>query len=400
MSKIFRKIISIMSVGILVCGISATGKVAMAKDSVKNIKLSSKGKNAYMDFSVNLLKNNLSTDKNVLISPLSVSSALGMTANGAKKDTLLGMEKALGGNIKDLNNFFKNYRDMAVNNKSISVANSIWIKDIKGLSVNDDFIKKNKEIYSVSVYKEKFDSKTKNKINKWVNINTKGMIKEIVKGIKPDSLMYLINALSFDDEWRDKYSKASIEKVDFTNYKGKKKSVDMMYSSEWTYLSGNDAKGFIKPYKSGYALACVMPDKDIIKYINSLNGKKLAKLLKNQEVVKVNAGLPMFKSETDVTLNASLKKMGMIQAFDANKADFSGMFKSDTNVCINEVLHKTFIEVNSAGTKAGAVTSIEMKETALQPVEPKEVVLNKPFLYMIIDTENNLPVFMGVMLDI
>ena len=125
MSKIFRKIISIMSVGILVCGISATGTVAMAKNSVKNIKLSSKGKNAYMDFSVNLLKNNLSTDKNVLISPLSVSSALGMTANGAKKDTLLGMEKALGGNIKDLNNFFKNYRDMSVNNKSISVANSI-----------------------------------------------------------------------------------------------------------------------------------------------------------------------------------------------------------------------------------------------------------------------------------
>ncbi len=401
MSKIFRKIgISFMGVGILICTFLAFNAFAMSKNMKKDTQSESKVKNAYMDFSVNLLKQNLNSNKNTLIAPLSVSYALGMTANGAKGDTLLEMEKVLGGNIGDLNKFFGDYKNTTIKNKSINMANSIWIKDDKDLIINDDFVKKNKEAYSVSVHKEKFDIKTRDKINKWVKTNTKGMIKEIIKEINGDSLMYLINALSFDDEWNEKYMKSSIEKSDFTNYNGKKKSVDMMYSSEGCYLHDKGAKGFIKPYKNGYAFACIMPDKDVMEYTKSLTGKKLSKIFKNRMDVGVNAGLPIFKSETDVKLNDALMKMGMKQAFDESKADFGGMVTSDKNICISNVLHKTFIEVNAAGTKAGAVTSIEADYAALDTQKAKNVVLNKPFLYMIIDTENNVPVFMGVMLDI
>ena len=92
-----------------------------------------------------------------------------------------------------------------------------------------------------------------------------------------------------------------------------------------------------------------------------------------------------------------LEKMGMTDAFDGAKADFSGMATSTQgNIYMNRVIHKTFIEVSPVGTKAGAATVVEMNdECAPWYDEVYEVRLDRPFLYMIIDLENNMPVFIG-----
>ena len=105
--------------------------------------------------------------------------------------------------------------------------------------------------------------------------------------------------------------------------------------------------------------------------------------------------------EYDILLNDSLQRLGMVDAFNGKKANFTDLGKSvDGNIYISRVIHKTKIDVDEKGTKAGAVTAVEMVTESAMIEEPKEVILNRPFFYMIIDTEQNLPLFIGSLMNI
>ena len=111
--------------------------------------------------------------------------------------------------------------------------------------------------------------------------------------------------------------------------------------------------------------------------------------------------MPKFSVEYSSLLNDSLKQMGIVDAFDEENADFTALGKSEVgNIYISRVIHKTKIDVDEKGTKAGAVTAVEMETKSIMLEEPKEVILNRPFFYMIIDTEQNLPLFMGSLMDV
>ena len=112
----------------------------------------------------------------------------------------------------------------------------------------------------------------------------------------------------------------------------------------------------------------------------------------------VDAAIPKFKSEYSIELKDTLQNMGMTDAFDEEQADFRGIGTSDNgNIYINMVLHKTYIEVDEQGTKAGASTVVGMAETmSLYEPEIKTVHLDRPFVYAIIDTETQMPIFLGV----
>ena len=176
----------------------------------------------------------------------------------------------------------------------------------------------------------------------------------------------------------------------------------MMYSEESRYLADADTTGFVKYYQGRrYAFAALLPREgmSIADYVASLNGEKLGALLDGMTAEKVNAGLPRFKTEYTVEMSEALAALGMTDAFDPARADFSGMaeMEEDNNICISRVLHKTYIAVDESGTKAGAATVVEMTESAVfEPEEPKEVILDRPFVYLLIDCENgNAPVFIG-----
>jgi serpin B len=127
----------------------------------------------------------------------------------------------------------------------------------------------------------------------------------------------------------------------------------------------------------------------------------LISLLENMEVTTVYAKIPKFTVEYGTLLNDALINLGMTDAFDEGKADFSSLVEMENeNIFISKVIHKTKIEVNEKGTKAGAVTAIEMECTCCEPQEPKSVYLDRPFFYMIIDTEQNLPIFMGSLMKV
>ena len=349
-----------------------------------------------------------SKDENVLISPLSIQLALAMTANGADGNTKAEMEALLGGEIalEDLNEYLYSYVNSlpSEDKYKLQIANSIWFRDDEGrLQVERDFLQKNADYYGAQAYKAAFDDQTLKDINNWVDNHTDGMIDSILDQIDEDAVMYLINALVFDAEWQHVYDKSDVYKGKFTNIGGTEKQVDMMHSEETVYLQDEYATGFMKPYSgSKYSFAALLPNEgvDIYEYVAGLTGEDLMETLSTPQLGMVMTTLPKFSYEYELTMNDLLKDLGMPTAFSSDDADFSKLGKSSRgNIYIGDVLHKTFISVDELGTKAGAVTKVEMKDESA-PMSEWVVNLNRPFVYMIIDNETNLPVFIGTVMDI
>ena len=349
-----------------------------------------------------------SKDENVLISPLSIQLALAMTANGADGNTKAEMEALLGGEIslEDLNEYLYSYMNNlpSAEKYKLQIANSIWFRDDEGrLQVEKDFLQKNADYYGAQAYKAAFDDQTLKDINNWVKDHTDGMIDSILDQIDEDAVMYLINALVFDAEWQHVYDKSDVYKGKFTNINGTEKQVDMMHSEETVYLQDENAIGFMKPYSgSKYNFAVLLPNEgaDIYEYIAGLTGESLMETLSTPQLGMVMATLPKFSYEYELTMNDVLKELGMPSAFSGDTADFSKMAHSSRgNIYIGDVLHKSFISVDELGTKAGAVTKVQMNDESA-PMSEWVVTLNRPFVYMIIDNETNLPVFIGTVMDV
>lgn len=342
---------------------------------------------------------------NLLISPLSVSIALSMTANGADGETLAEMENVLGLSVQELNEYFLNYTGDLPSEKNckLHLANSLWMKT--DFDVKRDFLQTNRNYYSAPVYASPFDNQTLNDINSWVKNNTDGMIEKILNDIDEAAVMYIVNALAFDARWSDVYEKEQVWDETFTTADGTERTVEMLHdTSRYPYFEDGNAVGFMKSYEGGrYAFAAILPNVDISleDYINGLTADGLYDMISGAEYYKTVTRLPKFKYDYDTELSAQLKQLGMTSAFDMYAADFSRLGTPDRpedNIYIGRVLHKTFIAVDELGTKAGAATVVEMLNGSAAPAEEEEikyVILDRPFLFMIIDRENNIPIFIG-----
>ena len=356
------------------------------------------------EFALSLLQNTAEDDTNTLISPYSVMQALAMTANGADNETLSEMEKVLGGlSIEKLNEYLYTWRTSQPdsNECKLKTANSVWYRnDSDRITISPEFLQTNADYYNASAFSAPFDNSTVSDINTWISQNTDNMIPELLDKIDDNAAMYLINAVTFDAKWYSPYDKA----VDgeFTAYDGSVQKAEMMYSDEHYYLEDDNGSGFYKYYEGGrYAFAALLPNEEISlsEYIDSLTPESLYNTLSNPQDINVEAGLPKFSYDYGVGLNDTLSKMGMPDAFTRD-ADFSKMAETDTGyLYINRVLHKTHIDVFEKGTKAGAATAIEMVDTAMPMIE-KTVILNRPFVYCIVDTKTSLPIFIGTLTSI
>ncbi len=397
--------------------LSGCGTKVQASDLMKGVKAHDVSKEAVLrdedtaavaDFAVRLFQASREENSEVVISPVSVLYALAMTANGADGETLAQMENMLGLSVDKLNPYLYAYKEaLASGNKyKLDLANSIWFKDDESLNVNPDFLQANADWYDAELYKAPFDNSTLKDINHWVSNKTDGMIEDILDEIPDEAIMYLINAIAFDAEWENIYKENEVRADVFTTESGSEQITEMMYSEENEYLEDENTTGLIKYYKDRkYAFVGLLPNEGISinEYISSLTGEKLMNLLNNSQSVRVDAAIPKFENEYDIEMSEILKGMGMPDAFDPGQADFSGLGTStDGNLYINRVLHKTYIAVDEKGTEAGAATVVEvMSEAAMvDPIKQKTVYLNRPFIYMLIDCEAKLPVFMGTVMDI
>ena len=359
---------------------------------------------AVTDFAIRLFKASEESGKNTLISPLSVLCALSMTANGAKEETLAQMESVLGMTVDELNIYLYSYmKNLPQGEKyKLNLANSIWFTDDESFTVNRDFLQTNADYYGADIYKSPFDEKTCKEINNWVKNNTDEMIPKILNEINSDAVMYLVNALAFDAEWAEIYKESAVRYGKFTKEDGSTQNVEFMYNTESRYIEDNNATGFMKYYKEGkYAFVALLPNEgvSVSEYISSLDGEALSEMFANSQIATVRTCVPKFESEYEVEMSEILVKMGIVDAFDGGTADFTGLGTSTAgNIFINRVLHKTFISVDEKGTKAGASTVVEMDPESAPPVDIKKVYLDRPFVYMLVDCENNIPFFIGTMM--
>ncbi|SEF99679.1 serpin B [Eubacterium ruminantium] len=366
--------------------------------------------NSTADFSFDLMRELLKRDKgqNVMISPDSLITALGMTENGAAGDTLKAMQNVLAADlsIDEYNKALAGFNQLLTGSDEVTFnsGNSIWVRNTEEMEISQAFLQTVVDYYNSEFYLADFDNKTLDDVNNWIKENTNGMIDKVLDEISEDAQMLLINAIAFEGEWADEYKESQIrEGRQFNNASGVKEEAVMLASSEEGLISLNGGVGFGRAYKGGqFEFVAILPPEGVgaDEFINGISGEDFVNAYLNKDYdPMVYAEIPEFKYDYKTKLSDQLKDMGMEIAF-SDYADFSGMLASGLpELKIAEVIHKTHIEVDRKGTKAAAVTVVEMEKCAgireENPRKTVKVILDRPFMYAIVNTETGLPVFLG-----
>lgn len=349
-------------------------------------------------YSVNVLKQAAAQngEENLMVSPLSMELALAMAANGAKGETLTQLLDVFGASSpEELNRDLHSYT--AALGEDCRISNSIWYRRLV-MEPDRAFLQVNADYYGAEIYEAPFDETTVTDVNAWVQHSTDGMIRKIMDRVDPLDRMYLLNAVCFDAKWQDAYKDTDVHRETFYAYDGTEQAADMMIATERQYFSDDHAQGFVKDYEDGrYRFAAIRPNDgvDLFDYLEELTGEHLQRMLSDRKTETVRTRIPQFSSESELNMKDVLQMLGVSEAFN-NHADFSGMGQSPDGLRISGIMQKTFIEVTPEGTRAAAVTGVTMAGKSMTPEEVHTVYLDRPFLYMILDGETGLPVFMGI----
>lgn len=362
----------------------------------------SAGGEAVADFTLSLLKSTGASRESTLLSPLSALCALGMTASGAGGETLAQIESAVGMELTELNDYLYTFRmSLPEGDKKtgLSLANSLWLRDI--FRVEDDFLRLCVNYYDAQVYTSAFDESLVDDVNRWVAKHTDGRIDQLLTEAPGQrTMLYLLNAATFTGAWETAYGQDDVYSGQFTALDGAKQEAAFMRSRETVYLSGYGAEGFLKHYSGGrYALVALLPEEGTTlgELLTSLTGEQLYTLLSDHRYATVEAALPRFSGETTLSLQTALEAMGVTDLFDISTADLRQMGSAPNDqLYVGDVLQKTYLQVDESGTKAAAATLMDTNDGAAPtPEDVKHITLDRPFLYMIVDTHVCLPIFAG-----
>lgn len=253
------------------------------------------------------------------------------------------------------------------------------------------------QITTVQAHLKHRDQSTVGDINEWVNENTDRMIPTLLNEISGNTELILVNAVAFDAKWMLPYDESALSDENFTAADGTEQAAVMMNGSSEIYLSDDHAEGFLQCYNGKrYAFAAILPEEGMTPeaYLDGLTPEGLYTMLSEPEHCPVLTKLPEFSYDFSADLEGQLQNMGMVYAFDEEAADFSGMTDVPNHLSIDRVIHKTCIDVTPGGTRAAAATGVLMADNAI-PVYEKEISLDRPFVYAIVDTETSVPIFIG-----
>ncbi len=347
-------------------------------------------------------------DKNVFISPLSVSMALGMTYNGANGSTQEAIQKTLELNGLTLQEVNESYQHLigllsGLDPKvQFQIANSIWYR--QGWTFEEEFIQLNKTYFNALVSGLNFgDPNSADIINAWVDENTKGKITEIINPpIDPSMVMFLINAIYFKGAWTYQFDKNAT--IDWLFYLPNGSTTPcrlMAQKSEFPYWENDDFQAVNLPYGEGdFSMIVFLPkwEKNVDSLIAKFSQENFDVWLSEFHSDSGKVYLPKFTLEYEMKLNDALIALGMGSAFDPEHADFTGMYK-EGGLFISEVKHKTFLEVNEEGTVAAAVTSVGIATTAYHPSDIFEIVVDHPFVIVIRENKSGAILFIGKIVE-
>jgi serpin B len=365
--------------------------------------------------SFKLLKQ-LATDHpgtNIFVSPYSAATALQMVANGAAGETKSEIQQVLAtAGIPDatLNEECKAAADLLNStdtNLILSTANALWYRQTAAIKSN--FINYNRKYFNATVKALDFNNPRAAEavINDWASAQTHGRITGIAGGMIDPTYtdLVLANAIYFKGKWEDPFDSKLTKERAFHPAAGAVKSLPMMEMSKtFMYRKGSGYQAVRLPYM-GYNLAMYIflpdPGSNPEKLLQVLNGDRWQRVTvpgfsdREGEVV-----LPKFRLEISLELNSSLNALGMKTAFNLKKADFSAMFSDRHSV--SEVRQKAFVEVNEEGTEAAAVTVAGgiMGGMEPEPPPPFKMIVDRPFLFAIVDARSEMILFMGLVNDL
>ncbi|RDC62711.1 serpin family protein [Adhaeribacter pallidiroseus] len=343
-------------------------------------------------------------DQNVFISPLSISSALTMTYNGADGSTKEAMRQTLGfalQNDEEINQAYKNlleqlrHLDQKV---TFTAANSIWYA--RQFQLQAPFVQNNQTYFQAQIQGLDFASPTaKNIINEWVKNKTQGKITNIIQEIRPEHVLFLVNAIYFKGTWTYPFNKKLTRPAPFRKEDGTTQNVDFMTLENGRYLRYQDTHQQVidLPYgNQQYSMTLIVPQEQhtVPEIASNLSSGQLAEWLAKADTSRLELQMPKFKLEYKKELRETLTQLGMGEAF-SNQANFSRMLQSEQSLAISEVMHKAFVEVNEEGTEAAAATSVGVVLTSLPPV----VQVNRPFLFLIREKSSNAILFIGQLMN-
>lgn len=346
---------------------------------------------------------------NLFFSPYSLSVALSMTYGGARGDTQTQMAHTLHFSLlSQLSTPPFAELDAALaelqkdDSVTLGIANSLWPSaDYKLLEPYTNLLKTS---YGASVtpvdYKKTEEARTT--INRWVEAKTQNKIKNL---IRPNDLsiytrLTLVNAIYFKGAWNKAFDPAKTHPVDFHVSPNVQVIAPMMeLESEFAYAELDSLQALELPYKGeALSMLILLPKESVpIKTVESqISVEKLAEWKSALARKQVKVSLPKFTlTWGTIKLNDTLKAMGMINAFELSKADFSGMSGNSRGLAIGAVLHKAFVEVNEEGTEAAAATAVVMVRAAAMEAPTPTFKADRPFLFLIQDNRTGTILFMG-----
>ena len=349
--------------------------------------------------------------KNIFISPLSISTALAMTLNGASGETEQAMTNTLqlqGLGSESINTGYAGLRQILLTSDpkvTLTIANSLWAR--QGFSFKPDFLQRNTQFFGAEISTLDFDAPSASQtINQWVDTNTDGKIQNIIDDkIDASTVLFLINAIYFKGTWQREFNPSRTREGPFHLANGDKKQIPMMRQQRWyPYYRGENFQAISLAYGDGQMSMYIFlpdPESDLNIFLENLNAEGWENWMPQFQERDVSLVMPKFKLEYGKTLNDTLKALGMDIAFDANLADFSRMAPLEIlgeNLYIGEVLHKTFVEVNEEGTEAAAATSVEVGVKSVPP-PPIFFSVDRPFFFAIRDNKTKTVLFMGVVVE-
>lgn len=362
---------------------------------------------AHNDFGLDIFKTlyQQEPDKNLFISPTSISLALSMAYNGADGRTKEAMADTMhiaGLDLDKLNQTSLDLQKRLENadpKVEINIANAIWGDAGEGIEFKQQFVDDTENYYKAKVKSLNFSQvNIVNIINSWVDQKTKGKIPKIIND--DDFVVALVNAIYFKGDWTNEFDSKLTKEKNFTLYDGSVKKHPLMEQKrdDFSYLETDDFQAVNLPYGENKILNMYvfLPKKGLDSFLGKLDLNNWQNWLSQFKTTEGIVLMPKFKIEYEKELKQILSQLGMSTAFGGG-ADFSRMTAS--SLVIDKVIHKTYVEVDEKGTEAAAVTAVLMQGTAImdKPSPPSSFYMevNKPFFFVIVDNQSQEILFMG-----
>jgi serpin B len=349
-------------------------------------------------------------DSNLFISPVSVSMALGMTANGAAGTTLEAIHSTLRFENLIEDEINQSYQSLINLLRSLDaqvkfrIANSIWYRN--EFSVLPAFIATNQTYFDAVVRGLDFNQDAAvDTMNAWISEQTEGLIKQLIgKPINPNTVMFLLNAIYFKGTWTYQFNEEHTKEAPFYLNNDETVNCQMMsLRSDFDYAETDELQIIDLPYNDGFfAMTVLLPGSsdDLDSLISGLTDEKWNNLSADLSTTNVSLYLPRFKLEWFRVLNDPLTELGMGIAFN-DQADFSRINQDGDELYISEVRHKSFIEVDEEGTEAAAAASVEVtyKSVSADTEDITVMRVDRPFILAIRERASGTILFIGKIMN-